>query len=505
MSQALHIFRKDVRYLRLQIGLFLLLTALFALPTAGPLAQAVVVILIIGAINLTSRAIHGEPIPGTGQFWITRPYRWQSLLTAKLLFLLICIDVPVGVARLAKLAMEGFPVGYSLPSLLWTQLLLFAALLPVAALAALTSGIMEFSVGMLGLAVAYLIVTFVVPFAVRIVHIWPVSVEWLQEGAVFMVIAAIAVAVLFWQYRYRRTGFSRILTAGGALAAAAIYIGIPASAGVTIETWLSRQTYQAVQIAPDPNRKIALPWRTAQDEGSGKIRVPFAMTLENVPAGDEVAVDELEVTLDSLDGSRWEGTANVVGAPGVNGRAPVSGSIAIPLSFHIVNTPVKIRGSLYFTLFGEGESRTIPLTTRPAIVQDGLQCFNGFNSQSRTKSAGDRDHPPMDYTEDFSSYFCRGFFGWPSRLVYARTGDMESAFTHLVSYSPFPSGLDLDSAEARYTSLITQRSTMSAPIRDITIVTKRPLAHLHRSFDFAWEFQMPVPPGIGMQAMPRHR
>ena len=143
-----------------------------------------------------------------------------------------------------------------------------------------------------------------------------------------------------------------------------------------------------------------------------------------------------------------------------------------------------IRGSLYFTLFGDAQSRTIPFTNHPTNAQDGLRCFNGLNSQAHTKSIGDRDHPPIDYTEDFSSYFCRTFFGWPSRLFYAKAGDLECGFTRLVSYSPFPSGLDLDSSEARYTSLVTARSAISSGINEVTIVTRKPMAHLHREFDF---------------------
>jgi hypothetical protein len=48
-----------------------------------------------------------------------------------------------------------------------------------------------------------------------------------------------------------------------------------------------------------------------------------------------------------------------------------------------------------------------------------------------------------------------------------------------VSYSPFPSGPDLDATAARYTTL---GSTEAA---EVTIITKRPLAHFRRDFDFA--------------------
>jgi hypothetical protein len=480
LNQALHIFRKDARYLRVEIAIFLALTALFAVDSSRQIAQALVVILIIAAIHLTSRAVHAEPIPGTGQFWATRPYRWQSLLIAKLLMIVVCVVVPIGIARVAQIVLLGYPLSASLLPLAWAQLLFFAALLPVAALAALTSGMMEFTIGMLALTVAYLLATFVLPFAfaARVVRGWPISVEWQHDSAVFFLLTVIAAIVLFWQYRYRRTSFSRGLTAGGVIVSAALYVAIPASAGFIVETWLSHDTVPAIQIQPDTSRKVSLPPPSAQDRASGLTRIPLAIALRDLPDGDEVAVDGLDLGLDWPDGAHWDGPASVTGSESKNGLTSIAGAIAVPDRFYSISTPLHIKGSLYFTLFGGAQSRTIPFTNHPTNVQDGLQCFNGLNSQSHTKSAF------VDYTEDFSSYFCRTFFGWPSRLVYAKAGDLESGFTRLVSYSPFPSGLDLDSSEARYTSLVTARSAISSGINEVTIVTRKPMAHLHRNFDF---------------------
>jgi hypothetical protein len=390
----------------------------------------------------------------------------------------VCVVAPIGIARVAKLVLLGYPLGASLVPLIWAQLLLFAALLPVAALAALTSGIMEFSVGMLALAVAYLLATFVLPFAARIVRVWPVSVEWLHESAVFFLLTVIAGIVLLWQYRYRRTSFSRGITAGGVIVSAAVYLVIPASAGLIIETWLSHGTVPPIQIQPDTSRKVTLPGPSAQDRASGLTRIPLAIAVKNLPDGDEVAVDGLNLSLDWPNGTHWDGAASVTGSESKDGRASIAGAIAVPDRLYSISTPVHIKGSLYFTLFGDTQSRTIPFTNHPTNAQDGLQCFNGLNSQAHTKSAF------IDYTEDFSSYFCRTFFGWPSRLVYAKAGDLESGFTRLVSYSPFPSGLDLDSSDARYTSLVTARSAISSGIDEVTIVTTKPMGHLHRDFDF---------------------
>jgi hypothetical protein len=92
-----------------------------------------------------ARLIHAEPIPGTNQFWTTRPYRWQSLLAAKVLFSLVFLIGPLLIARLTVVVWGGFPLRSSVAGLAWSQLaFLLAAAIPVAALASLTEGLVPF-------------------------------------------------------------------------------------------------------------------------------------------------------------------------------------------------------------------------------------------------------------------------------------------------------------------------------------------------------------------------
>ena len=135
MKQALHVFKKDIRYLRLEICLILALAA----GTVWILNPWAELLLAIGAAYLIARLVHAEAIPGDNQFWVTRPYRWKSLLGAKILFILVFVNLPIFAARLLALIFEGFPLVSSLPGLLWSQLLIFiAASLPVPAKAAPT-------------------------------------------------------------------------------------------------------------------------------------------------------------------------------------------------------------------------------------------------------------------------------------------------------------------------------------------------------------------------------
>src|SRR5207244_1794787 len=102
-------------------------------------------LMIFAAAYLIGRLIHAEAIPGIRQFWITRPYRWRSLLMAKLLFIFAFVNIPVLLAQLVILLIAGFSLHAILPGLLWCQFLLFAGVaLPVTAVASLTPGTVAF-------------------------------------------------------------------------------------------------------------------------------------------------------------------------------------------------------------------------------------------------------------------------------------------------------------------------------------------------------------------------
>ncbi len=96
MWQALHILKKDTRYLAKELCLMMALVVMFAwtethiLDTGWPQT-----LLCIGVSFLIARVIHTEAIPGQNQFWLTRPYQWHSLLEAKIVFLVLFISLPV--------------------------------------------------------------------------------------------------------------------------------------------------------------------------------------------------------------------------------------------------------------------------------------------------------------------------------------------------------------------------------------------------------------------------
>src|ERR1035438_7151012 len=131
MTRILQIFRKDIRHLWPQAAASLILMALAAIldPTyingrQKSLSYSLLVgfALPLACWNLIIAAIHEEKLPGDRQYWLTRPYFWKELLTAKALFVLVFINLPLLVWHFGAFAAVGIPLGEHLPALLWRQL-----------------------------------------------------------------------------------------------------------------------------------------------------------------------------------------------------------------------------------------------------------------------------------------------------------------------------------------------------------------------------------------------
>src|SRR5580693_8112343 len=111
MKQILHIFAKDTRHLWLEILISVALTIWLGLTSphrwwmsgAGyeetvsfsPRASVMLlpsllpVLIPLSWWILISPLIHDERLVGDRQYWLTRPYEWKKLLTAKTLFILV--------------------------------------------------------------------------------------------------------------------------------------------------------------------------------------------------------------------------------------------------------------------------------------------------------------------------------------------------------------------------------------------------------------------------------
>jgi hypothetical protein len=473
MRQARHIFKKDARYLWYEIALVWLFAGAFAamhIPPLDPSDSGLPELaLVIAAELLIGRLILAEAITGDRQFWITRPYRWQSLLGAKILFIIVFVNLPIFAAQFSIVLINGFPLGSSVPGLLWSQVLLFACVaLPLAAIASVSSGIAPFIVSQLVvLVVGAGMLALFAPLGTRALG----GLDWIRFSIAFLACGAIAVPLLFIQYKRRRTLLSRWVALGGITLAALAFMALPSSFALAVQSGFSKQPSlgSSIQIAVGEVPEE----RFSSGQEPGKVAMVFPLLVSGLPVGTDVQGDVLSISLHSPDvpASR----ANAIDCQGFSRTSISAGAPTIHANCFIDtkffgqqrDRPVTLHASLYFTLFGNAQSRTMPLNGGLFDAPDGLQCA----AESNTLRAA-------------WSVKCRSAFRWPARLVYERLGDTdENTIPQPVSYSPFPADLSIDPIESRQELLSEGGPGPRPAISDFTIIVEEPLAHLRRDIE----------------------
>ena len=463
MRQALHIIRKDARYLRNEICLLLGLAIVFvlaAIHTVNPLWAEL--LLAVAATYLIARLIHAETIPGDKQFWMTRPYNWRSLLAAKLLGLVVFVNVPILMARLCVLLVTGFPLQNTVVPLLWSQFLIFiGATVPIAAVAAVTTGIVPFTfAGLVLIAIAFGIDSSIMPSTLPSVRLLLSAMQWVWDSIAVLTLIAFGIPVLYLQYRKRWTFLSRGIIVCVAALGAAAYVYVPWPVAAAIESTISVPRFDtgAVQVKFEPSARRFFEMGML---GRSGVQIDVPMAIRGIADDVEIIADAVSLTFQAADGTTW--TTGPYKSPALAKQSPGPGAtvlnanVDVPAEFfdRSKRQRVKLTGSLYITAFGNPRATTIPIQTIPVNVNDGLQCSISL----------------------FQHLSCRSAFRWPARLVYAkfRYGGL-LPFTRSVSYSPIPAGFDLFTVESRQVSL-------PAGDREVTIVITERLRSFRRDFE----------------------
>jgi hypothetical protein len=455
MKQALHIFKKDVRYLRYDIGITLLATVAFCL-MRNPL------ILPVTWWFLISRVIHAEAIPGDRQFWLTRPYEWKSLVCAKILFIFTFVNLPLLLADAVIIHMAGFSIGQELAGLLWTQVLLVTAfVLPAAAFSAITSGLRELLTVTLFLAVGFLAWVVTSPLIHPGFH-W-MELEWIKTYCLTAQLAAAAAIVLLWQYARRDTFATRIAAGATAVVLLASSSLLPWTGAFALQTHLSNRKMDAssLRIELDSGRKwLGHIYAAGQDQMVAELPLQFS----GIPAGTELKPNGATMTLRASDGETW-----IVNQPpplSLNFESGITSLRAVMgKAFYtkVKNQPLQLRGTLYFTLYGNQQNTLLPLNSS-AVPVNGvgicsadthfLLCYSAFRTQSdlvAIQTLEDSPSGPKETTESLA---------------------------RLASYSPFPADLNVDPVSRFF---LPRTRTISAA----RVEALRPLAHLERDFEIA--------------------
>jgi hypothetical protein len=239
MKQVLAILWKDARRSRAPLAIATALTAALAILTphyepfyahnAASVNRAIDILQLLLPLvwwAVVAHIVHGEPLAGDRQFWLTRPYSRWRLFGAKLLFCAAFLLVPFLISDLVIVAATGFSPVKLFPALVQRQFVLGGALLiPAFLVAAMTRSMRQFILTLLGLGIAF---TLLIP----IVGSQPGNYvldrlaghsglqSWLDDHG-FIVWCAVTLGFLVWLYAARRVPIARAI----AIAGAALFLG----------------------------------------------------------------------------------------------------------------------------------------------------------------------------------------------------------------------------------------------------------------------------------------
>ncbi len=329
MIQSLHIFRKDVRHLWPELSIYVALLIAFAwtapLTWAGAssaqlqvLLQLVLVfvhaLLPILWFVMIARLIHDESLVGDQQFWITRPYKWPSLLGAKLLFIVAGVILPFVAMQWFLLLHAGLHPLSAIPGLLLNLLYLtLLCWLPFTVVAAVTSTLPRAAMSMVASVIALIVILVIGGRTAGLRMDPPYLIETL--GTIF---AVLLVAILLYQYMGRRTTWSRIALIATPVLLIALFAAYPTDL-------LVRRIYPA---SSDPAARLTFDSDPDHYESQQGRVVTFGnWTIVNLPA----ELQGVDPSVRFGDG----GLSFTVDAPGYHYVSPW-----LPSTFHARNVSI---------------------------------------------------------------------------------------------------------------------------------------------------------------------
>jgi hypothetical protein len=483
MRQAIHILKKDIRYLWIEIVVVLASNGLFAFiythqafwQSKAELPQTVAAffatfLLPISWWVLIVRAVHGETLTGDREFWPTRPYSWKSLLAAKALFLVMFVNLPILAAQASILLGHGFHLRSELASLLWNQVLLTVVLfLPVAAVGALTTGIVQFLLIGLVVWVALLLLSMQIRVFASVMAggFWG-PMEWINASYALGILALAIPAILIWQYSQRRTTAARV-AAGAVVLVVALGAPFSWSRAFAIQERLSKQPGAGASIRAGGNTGLQWMTRALVHRGRGvDVNIPLQLAglADNLAAQPE----GVDFSIEAPGGAVWR-TA-------VPGRVTSTGQlIALRATLDesvyraIKDQPVTIRGDIYLTLYGNHRDTKVP-------VRGPVQAVPGMGLCTATGGPPTSTGGPASLGGPAATYFLSCYAAMRPRAEHVAVtfephprvvADYAARF--LTSYSPFP-------AEMSITPLTPSSaySTYQGPLDAVTVSSEEPVA-----------------------------
>jgi hypothetical protein len=491
MTEALRIFRKDVRHLWPMALVTIVVIALFGgrdfqlahgflkvynsrFGTAEPF------VVLIAWWCLAGIVVQQESLVGDRQFWLTRPISRGSILAAKIFFLLAFVSLPSLAAQSVVLAVTGFSPLAWLPSLLFNQVLIATYFGPPLSVAVVTRNFRDYCFASVS---AFAVVFFSLESFVRIDENQWGGVEWARDLVVQLTCLTLGVAVLTIQYRSRRTTLARVVIGffAAILALFPAFGGWRQAFALTAALAREPQAGARVRIAFDPAGGPPSHIETLAGEQTPRARVAFPVQLAGIPPGRQLSSERVSATIQA-PGSSW--TSGWTYSNEVAGRTVWRNiddwlaqdgrywlSVSIPAAWYqkTKEQPVDLYVRVAFSLFSDPQATMLPPRPQMYFVPDVGLCTMETITQS--------PNPLLGALMPFQRHVAA------EARVQPRDGGAawRASSCCMMSYAPVPA--------AGTFSVWADTGFMPAgpehflPDDMVSIATRRPLAHFERDIE----------------------
>lgn len=385
ISQAIHIFLKDARRLVWPVAISLILLAVAAWrdsPAIGPNRPPALALTSFTALAflswwcLTVLLIHGEPLVGDREFWLTRPYRRASLVAAKSLFLLGFIHLPVLLYDIVILLRHGYaPTDFVTP-LIAHQFGVAFVVLPFVALACTTGTLIQATLFALG-AAALVMVSLNLATQYLLGGILAREIDafqWVKSLLLDGIVFAAVVAIVGLQLVFRRVVLCRILIVLALFAVVCVANLIPIEAGFKMSSALRAPTAaeQRIQIVNTPTEIDLDQWQKPRSL-NGETTFRKILDVANAASNRNIRDEYVRVELVGSGYTYYVGPGRFVSRSG-KGMLMFTTYIA-NLEAHMEN-PVRLRATLYLTVSEERELNRRTLDATSIRAGAAVPCFD---------------------------------------------------------------------------------------------------------------------------------
>lgn len=413
MNQVLHIFRKDTRRFWPEIVASIGIAAAFAFiePHAWDvsvdaqtfqvmraIAVSFVVLIPAGWWFLTARAVQEEGLVGDRYFWITKPYRWDRLLLAKVLLVVVFVAVPYTVAQLVMLKEAGFQAFEHVAHVARNAFTLSAAaVFPLLAMATVTSNLVRLVLTLLGTFLTMLGYGVYVTLQHGYIASLPASIP----TVVIAILIAGCAMVITLQYATRRAWLARVL----------LFAVLPLVLA-TVAAAMHRQSLVDATYPPPPagsasvmtaavNPTAGFPVKARWWRHEGYIDLP--MLYSGVADGTAVLAQNFRFTFTAPDGDRWTSPWQRLEQhvrPGE--QSSVLSLVVSPEVYErFRDAPIALHVDFAVSTYRVLSTTTVPILARDSAVPGIGYCMPFHEQYAAILCRSAVTDPPLTYVESF--------------------------------------------------------------------------------------------------------